>query len=147
MTMVGPLEPPSPHLECECRTRLPTRDGVTVMWNCLVAGADPTEGKDLPSAAHLRVTVLFPSVKKEKKKVGGATGRGRGEGKRKRRKGGEGDRAAVVRQRQKFAVMVAPAGRRCATAWPSSPPASVCIPLPWNSCQSGDGGGTVVATT
>ena len=62
--MVGPLEPPSPHLECDCRTRLLTRDGVTVMWNCLVAGADPTEGKDLPSAAHLRVTVLFPSVSK-----------------------------------------------------------------------------------
>ena len=78
------MEPPSPHLECECGTRLPTRDGVTVMWNCLVAGADPTEGKDLPSAAHLRVTVLFPSVKKEKKgwegQRDGDVGRGNGKG-------------------------------------------------------------------
>ena len=31
---------------------------VTVIWDCLIAGADPTEGKDLPMPPTYNVTVI-----------------------------------------------------------------------------------------
>ena len=66
---------------------------VTVIWDCLIAGADPTEGKDLPMPPTYNVTVIT-SVRAQQ-------GRGKkgGNGSADRDPQSGGERAAWYRRR------------------------------------------------